>query len=276
MFESIQQVATAVAAIRRQWPGKPRVGLVLGSGLGELARQVDTQARIDYGAIPHFPACTAPGHRGQLILGKLFGVDVVVMDGRFHAYEGCRAQRVGFGVRVMHELGIGRLILSNACGGLNPNYRAGDVMVVDDHVNLTFLGPLVGTHDSSAGVRYPDLSRPYDRELAERALAAARQHDITAHRGVYVGVVGPNYETRAEYRMLRRLGGDAVGMSTVCEVIVAAQCGLRVLALAVVTNLCLPDRSGATDQRQVLDAAAAAEPRACAILRSMLAADAGS
>jgi purine-nucleoside phosphorylase len=271
MFESIQQVAPAVAAIRGRCQSRPRAGIVLGSGLGDLSRHVDVQSTLDYADIPHFPACTAPGHRGRLIFGRLSGLDVAVMDGRFHLYEGCRPQDVGFGVRVMHALGVELLILSNACGGLNPNYRTGDLLVVDDHLNLTFGGPLVGRH--SAGVSYPDLSRPYDRRLAEHALDAARRHDIVAHRGVYIGVVGPNYETRAEYRMLRRIGGDAVGMSTVCETIVAVQCKLRVLALAVVTNVCSPDRVGTTDEQQVLSAAELAEPRLRAIVCDVLSAE---
>jgi purine-nucleoside phosphorylase len=270
MFQSIQQVEPAVAAIRRHWSGQPRAGLVFGSGLGDLAAGVDVEAQLDYESIPHFPRSSAPGHRGRWICGTLAGVPIVAMDGRAHAYEGCRAQDVAFGVRVMHALGVETLILSNACGGLNPNFRAGEVMIVEDHVNLTFAGPLVGRHDGDSGVKYPDLSQPYDARLMQTALAVARHHDIVVHRGVYIGVMGPNYETRAEVRMLRALGGDAVGMSTVFEVIVAAQCGLRVLALSVVTNVCLPDRRQATNERQVITAAADAAPNVGTIVRGVL------
>jgi purine-nucleoside phosphorylase len=270
MFESIQQVVPAVAAIRRRWTVQPRAGLVLGSGLGKLARHVTVECALDYSTIPHFPQATAPGHRGRLLCGTLADVPIVAMDGRVHLYEGYRAQQVAFGVRVMQKLGIEVLILANACGGLHPNFQMGDIMVIDDHVNLTFNGPLVGRHNSSSGVPYPDMSRPYDGQFIARAMEAARRNGVIAHRGVYAGVVGPNYETRAEYRMLRRIGGDAVGMSTVCEVIVAAQLGLRVLGLAVVTNVCLPDRRQSTDHGEVLAAAARAQQAVYAIIVGVL------
>jgi purine-nucleoside phosphorylase len=271
MFQSIRQVGPAVAAIRRQWTGRPRAGLILGSGLGGLTRHIDLEAQLDYASIPHFPRATAPGHRGALVLGTLAGVPVVTMDGRVHLYEAHRAADVAFGVRVMKQLGIEILILANACGGLNPYFRAGEVMLIDDHINLTFAGPLVGRHDAASRTEYPDMSRPYDRRLIEHAMAVARHNDLVVHRGVYVGVVGPNYETRAEYRMLRRIGGDAVGMSTVCEVIVAAQCVLRVLGLAVVTNVCLPDRPQTTHETQVLSAAASAQPAVHDLITGVLA-----
>ncbi len=274
MFQSIHRVEPAVAAIRRRWTGRPRVGLILGSGLGGLANHVDVEARLDHESIPHFPRSTAPGHRGHLICGTLAGAPIVALDGRIHAYEGHRAQDVAFGVRVMHALGVELLILSGACGGLNPNFRAGDLVILDDHVNLTFAGPLVGRHDDVSDVKYPDLSRPYDPQLIERAMTICRRSDIVAHRGVYVGVLGPTYETRAEYRMLRRIGGDVVGMSTVFETIVAVQCGLRVLALGVVTNVCFPDTLQSTHQQQVLDVAADAEPKLRAIVEGILAAEA--
>jgi purine-nucleoside phosphorylase len=266
MRSSLQQVEAAARAIRGHWSAQPRVGMILGSGLGELTRQIDVEAEIDYESIPKFPRATAPGHRGRFACGALAGVPIVAMDGRFHAYEGYSPAEVAFGVRVMRALGIELLILSNACGGMNPNFRAGDVMIVEDHVNLTFGNPLVGPHDARGGTNYPDMSRPYDRELIERALAVARRNNFAAHRGVYVGVTGPNYETRAEYRLFRRIGGDAVGMSTVFEVIVAAQCSLRVLALAVVTNVCFPERLQPTDEGEVLRIAAAAEPKVRAIV----------
>lgn len=266
----IDDVEKAAAAIRARWTVRPRVGIVLGSGLAGLVDQIDIAERIDYASIPHFPRATAPGHRGSWICGNLAGASVVAMDGRFHGYEGYSAAEVAFPVRVMSALGIDLLILSNACGGMNPNFRAGDVMIVEDQVNLTFDNPLVGPHDLNPGLGYPDMSCPYERRLIDRAVAVARQSGIVAHRGVYVGVKGPNFETRAEYRFLRRMGGDAVGMSTVHEVIVAAQCGLRVLALSVVTNVCLPDRLQETDANKVLAVAAAAEPKVRAIIRGVM------
>ncbi len=265
-FSSAQNVAAAEGAIRRRWSVVPRVGLILGSGLGELARQIDVETEIDYASIPNFPRATAPGHRGALLCGALAGMPVVAMEGRVHAYERYSPAQVTFGVRVMKALGIERLILSNACGGMNPTYRPGDVMVVDDHINFTFGNPLVGPHDADGGTNYPDMSRPYDPELIERALDVARRNNFVVHRGVYVGVTGPNFETRAEYRMLRYIGGDAVGMSTVFEVIVATQCSLRVLALAVVTNVCFAEQSHPTDEREVLRVAASAVPKVRAIM----------
>ena len=195
---------------------------------------------------------------------------MVAMDGRLHAYEGYTPAQVAFPVRVMHALGIELLIISNACGGMNPHFRSGDVMVVEDHINCTFGNPLAGPHDPRTGTRHPDMSRPYDAQLIERTLAIARAQNIVAHRGVYVGVTGPNYETRAEYRYFRRIGGDAVGMSTVSEVIVAAQCGLRVLALSVVTNVCFPDHLAPATGQQVVSIAAAAEPKLRAIVRGVI------
>lgn len=263
-------IEAAAAAIYQRWSTVPRVGLILGSGLGELARQIDVEAQIEYASIPGFPRATAPGHRGQFACGSLSGVPIMAMDGRCHAYEGYSAAQVACGVRVMHALGIELLIVSNACGGMNPNYGAGDVMVVEDHINFTFANPLVGPHDPTDGARSPDMSRPYDPELIERGLAIARRENFAAHRGVYVGVTGPNYETRAEYRMFRRLGGDVVGMSTVFETIVAAACSLRVLALAVVTNVCFPDRLATADAVTVLEIATSAEPKVRAIVRGIV------
>jgi len=267
-----QQIDRAVEAIRNHWKVRPRVGIVLGTGLGELVHQIAAQECIACDAIPHFPTPTAPSHRGQLVGGTLCGVPVVAMDGRVHLYEGYSPAEVSFGVRVMAALGVELLIASNACGGMNLAYRPGDVMVLDDHINFTFGNPLVGPNQED--VDCVALSRPYDPRLIERALAIARQNNFVAHRGVYVGVVGPNYETRAEYRMFRRIGGDAVGMSTVPEVIAAVQCGLRVLALSIVTNVCFPDQLQSTDAQHVIDVAASAEPKLRAIILGILAAEA--
>jgi purine-nucleoside phosphorylase len=259
MIPSIDEVEAAAAAIRRRWPLRPRVGIILGTGLGGLSRYIDDQARLPYESIPHFAPVTAPAHAGACVCGMLGGMSVVALDGRLHGYEGYSPAQVTFGVRVLGALGIELLITSNACGGMNPDFRAGDVMIIADHINFTGNNPLVGPHDPRSGIGYPDMSQPYDRPLIERARAIARRHDLAVHCGTYVGVLGPNYETRAEYRLFRRIGADAVGMSTVWEVIVAAQLGLRVLGLSVVTNVSLPDRLLPTGAGQVAAVAKSAE-----------------
>jgi purine-nucleoside phosphorylase len=263
-MESISPIAAieeAASHIRDCWNCAPRVGIILGSGLGGFAEQIEVEATIPYGGIPHFPRSTAVGHRGQLLCGTLSGATVIAMEGRCHAYEGYTPAQITLPVRVMHALGIELLIVSNASGGMNPQYQRGDIVVIDDHINLMFNSPLVGPHHDAWGARFPDMSCPYDRALGDRALAIARRENFAAHRGVYVGVKGPNLETRAEYRLYRRIGGDVIGMSTVPEVIVAAQLGLRVLGLATVTNVCLPDALGRASGHEIIDAAAAAEPK---------------
>lgn len=270
MLELAPKISAAADFIRGQWETAPRVGIILGSGLGHYARQVDADVSIDYGDIPNFPQSTAMGHQGQLVCGRVHAVSVMVMAGRFHRYEGYRQQQLTLPVRVMKELGIDTLIVSNASGGVNPQYRSGDIMVLDDHINLMFGNPLMGLNDDRLGPRFPDMCAPYDPQLIERALEIARQHNFTAHRGVYAALTGPTYETRAEYRMLRKLGADVVGMSTVPEVLVAVHSGLRILALSVVTNVCQPDTLDATDGQEVVDAAAAAEPRMTTIVNETL------
>jgi purine-nucleoside phosphorylase len=267
----VGQIDEAVAAIRGKWPGRPQVGIILGTGLGSLSREIVAEARLDYTAIPHFPQSTTPGHAGHLLCGRLQGLPVVTMEGRFHAYEGYSYGQITFPVRVMRALGAELLIVSNACGGLNPQYAQGDIMVIEDHVNLMNGNPLIGPNDERLGPRFPDLSAPYDRELIGRALAIARREDFSAHKGVYVAVTGPNLETRAEYRFLRLIGADAVGMSTVPEVLVAAHAGMRVLGLSVVTDLCLPDALRPARLEEILATAAAAEPKLRKIVLGVLA-----
>jgi purine-nucleoside phosphorylase len=264
------QIDESVAFIRGRWRGMPRAGIILGSGLGAVADEIDVEAAIDYGDVPHFLRSTAVGHRGRLLCGSLGGVPVVAMQGRFHCYEGYSAERATFPVRVMKALGIELLIVSNAAGGLNPNFAAGDVMVIDDHVNLLNRNPLVGVNDDRLGPRFPDMSAPYDRRLGERALAIARREDFACHRGVYIAMLGPTYETRAEIRMLRYLGGDAVGMSTVPEAIVAAHVGLRVLGLSTITNVCSPDMPHTTSAEQVVATANTASKKLSAIVHGIV------
>lgn len=274
MLEIRAQVAETVAAIRRQWQGRAEVGVILGSGLQPLVERVAIEAEFDYADLPHFPRSTVKGHGGRLLAGTLGGRQALVMEGRFHRYEGWTLAQVTYPVRVMRELGCGMLVVSNASGGLNPSYGSGDIMVLDDHINMLFDNPLFGINDDELGPRFPDMSAPYDRPLREAALAAARKLDCVAHKGVYAGFTGPSFETRAEYRMLRRLGADAVGMSTVPEVIVANHAGMRVLGLSVITNLCRPDCLDETGHEEVLEAADSASRKMTAIVEAVLAGEA--
>ncbi len=255
----VRQVETATSQIAERWSSRPRMGIILGTGLGSLAREIDEEAVLKYDEIPGFPRSTAVGHTGQLVCGRLRGVPVVVMEGRLHVYEGYPAWQITLPVRVMHKLGVRLLVVSNAAGAVNPNYQVGDVMAVEDHINLMGANPLIGPTSEELGDRFPDMSCPYDPALIERAQQVSRQENFICHRGVYVALTGPNYETRAEYRFVRKLGGDVVGMSTVPEVLVARQLGLRVLALSTVTNVCRPDAPTRTDGDEVVAAASAAE-----------------
>jgi len=267
-------IAEAADLIASRWGCAPRVGIILGTGLGAFADQLDIDTCVDYEAIPHFPCSTAPSHKGRLVCGSLAGQPVVAMEGRFHLYEGYTAAEVALPVHVLRALGVRLLIVSNACGGLNPHYAKGDIMVIEDHINLMFASPLVGANDEALGPRFPDMSTPYDARLIDQTFEIARQENFAIHRGVYVGVRGPNLETRAEYRLMRTIGGDVVGMSTVPEVIAAAHANLRVLGLATVTNVCLPDALGAASSDDIIAVAAAAEPKLRAIVTGIVATEA--
>lgn len=272
MLHLYDQIEAAAAAIRGQWPGgKPRVGIILGTGIGPLAEKIEVEASIDYAAIPHFLKPTATGHKGRLVCGKLNGASVMAMEGRFHAYEGYPLDAITLPVRVMKALGCELLIVTNACGGMNPNFVCGDIMVIDDHINLMGSNPLVGINDDRLGPRFPDMARPYDPELIDGAQAIARREDFVAHKGVFVAVQGPNLETRAEYRFLRMIGADAVGMSTVPEVLVAVHAGLRVLGLSIVTDVCFPDALKPVDVAEIIATANEAEPKLRKIILGILA-----
>jgi purine-nucleoside phosphorylase len=246
----------AANAVRHRWGGTPKVGLILGTGLGGLTEQIAVESIIPYGEIPHFPKSTSPSHAGQLVCGKLCGVPIVAMEGRFHFYEGYSMQQVTFPVRVMKALGAGTLVVTNAAGGMNPHYELGDVMVIDDQINLMGDNPLRGINDETLGPRFPDMCEPYSRELSAIAMQAALDLGIKARQGVFIAVAGPNLETRAEYRMLRGMGADVVGMSTVPEVLVAVHAGLKVLGFSIVTDLCLPDALEPVDIQKILAVAA--------------------
>ncbi len=270
MLKLHDQIQEAVAAIQKKWPGKAHAGIILGTGLGSVAREIQTEATIPYADIPHFPRSTATSHAGVLVCGKLAGLPVVAMEGRVHSYEGYTHQQITFPVRVMKYLGADLLIVSNACGGMNPMYRVGDVMVIDDHINLLGSNPLIGINDDRLGPRFPDMSRPYTPELVERALEVARTENFVAHRGVFVAVAGPNLETRAELRFLRWIGADCVGMSTVPECIVAVHGGMRVLGLSAVTDLAFADCLKPVDINEILHGASLAEPKLRKIVLGVL------
>jgi len=264
------QIGESAAYVCGRWNSQPRCGIILGSGLGSVGESIELDTAIDYGDVPNFLKSTAVGHRGRLLCGKLSGVPVIAMQGRFHCYEGYSAERATFPVRVMNALGIELLIVSNAAGGLNPNFACGDVMVIDDHINLLNRNPLVGVNDDKLGPRFPDMGAPYDRGLGDRALAIARKNDFVCHRGVYAAMLGPTYETRAEIRMLRYFDADAVGMSTVPEAIVAIHAGIRVLGLSTITNICSPDKQVTTSGHEVIATAETARDKLLAIVAGIV------
>ncbi|NOU99283.1 purine-nucleoside phosphorylase [Paenibacillus planticolens] len=240
----IQKIQEAAAFISKETNIKPQIGLILGSGLGVLADLIEQPIVVDYSRIPHFPVSTVEGHAGELVVGTIKGKQVLVMKGRFHAYEGYGAETVSFPVRVMKELGVETLIVTNAAGGINESYQVGDLMVISDHLNLTYRNPLTGPNDAALGVRFPDMSEAYSKRLRKLAHEVAASQDFKLQEGVYVGLLGPNYETPAEIRMFRTLGGDSVGMSTVPEVIVARHAGIEVLGFSCISNMA----SGILDQ----------------------------
>jgi purine-nucleoside phosphorylase len=266
MLDQFDKIQEACAVISARWPHTPAAGIILGSGLGGAAAAITDAVTIPYEEIPHFARSTAHGHTGQLVCGVLEGVPVVVLEGRMHAYEGYPLAQITFPVRVIRQLGAKLLIVTNACGGMNPQYRTGDIMVIDDHINLLNDNPLIGINDERLGPRFPDMSAPYTPALIEMALEVARRQNFPAHRGVYVAVTGPNLETRAEYRFLRGIGADVVGMSTVPEVIVAVHAGLEVLGLSVITDMCLPDALEVATVENILAVARSAEPKLRAII----------
>ena len=255
------RVADAARVVRGRTTVRPEIAIVLGTGLGALAEEIELEATIPYGEIPGFPLSTVESHTGRLLLGRLAGRAVVAMQGRFHRYEGYDLRQVTFAIRVLHALGAGTLVVSNACGGMHPLWAAGDLVLLSDHINLLGDNPLVGPNDDRLGPRFPDMSAPYDPALRALARAAALDLGIVLREGVYVAVPGPNLETRAEYRMLRAMGADVVGMSTVPEVIVAVHQGMRVMGISIITDQCLPDALEPADIGRIIETASRAEPQ---------------
>lgn len=268
----IQELKATVAYIRSIHTGDtPRVGIVLGSGLGNLSSEIEVETAIPYEDIPHFPVSTVEGHQGRLIFGSLSGKPVVVLSGRFHYYEGYTPEQVVFPIRVMKFLGVETLLLSNAAGGMNKAFRVGDLMIIHDHISLFVVNPLLGKNDEELGPRFPDMSEPYDKTLIAKAKTIAAKLGIPVHEGVYAGVTGPTFETRAEYKLLHIAGGDAVGMSTVQEVIAARHAGLSVFAMSVITDLGIREEENIITHEEVLQAARAAEPKLTGIFRGLIA-----
>ncbi len=263
-------IAEAVRAVQARMALAPDVAVILGTGLGGLADEMQIATRIPYEEIPGFPRATVESHAGRLLLGTLAGRRVVAMQGRFHRYEGYSLQQIAFPVRVLHALGARLLVVSNACGGMHPLWSPGELMLIADHINLLGDNPLVGPNDDTLGPRFPDMSEPYDRELRALARAVALEQGIPLREGVYVAVPGPNLETRAEYRMLRTLGADVVGMSTVPEVIAAVHVGMRVLGVSIITDQCLPDALQPATVERILAVARTAEPKLTALIRGVL------
>jgi purine-nucleoside phosphorylase len=266
-----EAIERSASVVRARFSQRPAAAIILGTGLGRLASEIDDAAAIEYGEIPGFPLSTVESHAGRLLCGTLGGQPVVAMQGRFHRYEGYTLQQVTFPVRVLHALGADTLIVSNACGGLNPLWAAGDVMLIADHINLLGDSPLIGPNDDRLGPRFPDLSHAYDAKLRAVTRDVAASARLTLREGVYVAVTGPNLETRAEYRFLRAMGADVVGMSTVPEVLVAVHAGMRVLGLSILTDMCLPDALEPATVEQILAVAARAEPKLTELVRGVLA-----
>lgn len=267
------QIEEAVTYIRRHTKMRPDVGIILGTGLGGLVKEIEKEVVLEYENIPHFPVSTVESHKGKLIFGKLGGKNVVAMQGRFHFYEGYTMQQVTFPVRVMSQqfgLGATTLVTSNAVGGMNPKFRRGDVMIITDHINLQGDNPLIGPNDEELGPRFPDMSEPYTKKLIALAEKAAKQLKLKVRKGILVAVQGPNLETRAEYKFLRGIGADAVGMSTVPEVIVAVHQGMNVLSFSIITDECFPKTLKPVTVEEVIAVANKAEPKLTKIMKEVV------
>ncbi|MDI6779603.1 MAG: purine-nucleoside phosphorylase [Bacteroidota bacterium] len=269
-MELKQQIQETVQYIRRHTEMRPTIGIILGTGLGALTKEITQKVVIEYEDIPHFPVSTVESHHGKLIFGKLGGKNVVAMQGRFHYYEGYTMQQITFPVRVMKFLGVKTLLISNAAGGMNPHFQRGDIMIITDHINLQGDNPLIGKNDNTLGPRFPDMSEPYSKELIDLAEQTALNFKIKVHRGVLVAVQGPNLETKAEYRFLRFIGADAVGMSTVPENIVANHMSLKVLGFSIITDECFPDSLKPASVEEIIAIANKAEPKLTSVMKEVI------
>ena len=270
MSELIKKINETLEVIRQNTKDDYEVGIILGTGLGGLVKEIKIEHEINYADLPHFPLSTVESHSGKLIFGKINGKNVVAMQGRFHFYEGYNMKQITYPVRVMKFLGVKNLLVSNACGGMNPLYRRGDIMILSDHINLLGDNPLIGKNEDELGPRFPDMSEPYSLELIELAEEAALKNKIKVQKGVYVAVPGPNLETRAEYRFLRNIGADVVGMSTVPENIVAVHMGIKVLGISIITDECFPDALKPVEMDEIIQAAMSAEPKMTTIMKEVI------
>ncbi|MCK9220090.1 MAG: purine-nucleoside phosphorylase [Bacteroidales bacterium] len=267
----LKKINETIAFLESKVTQKPEIGIILGTGLGGLVNEITVQQRIPYQTIPNFPVSTVVGHNGQLIFGTMSGKSIVAMQGRFHYYEGYTMQELTFPVYIMKFLGIRTLILSNASGGVNPHFEVGDIMVIEDHINLIKDNPLIGKNYDEIGTRFPDMSNAYDKQLIKKAFEIADKQSINLQRGVYAAVSGPTYETPAEYRYIRSIGADAVGMSTVPEVIAARHIGLQCFAVSVISDLGVQGKIVEISHKHVIDAASAVEPVMTSLIRQLIA-----
>ena len=269
--EFMQNLSETVSYIRSQYDGNPEAAIILGSGLGNFTKEILIEKEIDYASIPHFPVSTVAGHSGKLIFGELSGKKVVVMSGRFHFYEGYTPQQVTYPIRTMKLLGVSTLLLSNAAGAVNKTFAVGDLMLITDHISFFTPNPLLGKNEDSLGTRFPDMSEPYNKRLIAKAKRVGEKYGYLLKQGVYVAVTGPTFETHAEYRLILAVGGDAVGMSTVQETIVARHAGMNVFAISVITDLGIRDNDSMITHEEVLAAAKEAEPKLTHIFKSLVA-----
>ena len=270
MPQTYERILEVKSFIEEKYKSSPQVGIILGTGLSRLVNEIEMEVEIPYDHIPHFPEVTVEAHAGRLIAGKLSGKDVLVMQGRFHFYEGFSMQQIVFPVRVMKFLGIHSLIISNAAGGINPLFTPGTIMLITDHINLLGDNPLIGPNDERIGLRYPDMSEPYSKKLFDLAMKVSLENKIPVEKGVYASMPGPCLETKAEYRMLKIIGADAIGMSTIPEVIAAVHMGLKVLGISVITDSCLPDALEPVDIKKIIATANKAEPKLVKLIKKVL------
>ncbi|MFA7289478.1 MAG: purine-nucleoside phosphorylase [Melioribacteraceae bacterium] len=270
MSELLNFVNETLEVVRKKTNEKYEIGIVLGTGLGGLVNEIEIEHQFDYEELPHFPLSTVESHRGKLIFGKISGKNVVAMQGRFHYYEGYTMQEITYPIRVMKFLGVKTLIVSNACGGMNPLYKRGDLMLMVDHINLLGDNPLIGKNEDELGPRFPDMSEPYSLELIEIAEEVALENKLKIQKGVYVAVPGPNLETKAEYRFLRATGADVVGMSTVPENIAANHMGMKVLGLSIITDECFPETLRPVDVKEIIEIAMKAEPKLTLLMKEVI------
>ncbi len=270
MSELLTKINETLEVIRKKTNKTYPVGIILGTGLGGLVEEIEKELEIDYADLPHFPLSTVESHSGKLIFGKINNHNVVAMQGRFHYYEGYSMQQITYPVRVMKFLGVETLLVSNACGGMNPLFKRGDVMIMVDHINLLGDNPLIGKNEDELGPRFPDMSEPYNNELINLAEQVALENKIKIQKGVYVAVPGPNLETRAEYRFLRAIGADVVGMSTIPENIVANHMGMKVLGVSIITDECFPESLKPVDVKEIIATAMEAEPKMTTIMKEVI------